>query len=212
MLSNPIRQSDRDTIWATAVVVGILSIGSFDASRLSDAWPLRPPSPSDLDWYRLTDDKKVVWHLTDPVRADGLFRAMADEYAAFQIDIPQVGVDGIPLDLAKVTSMTSTSTQENSPYFRATHILTRLKGMKIVGVRVIVFVSQSQLAFRDLLQQKDPVALLLLGIWYAQSNRECWWLERRALFEGQAIREYLERYYHSMHEVLKLLPPRAGIF
>lgn len=72
---------------------------------------------------------------------------------------------------------------------------------------MISFVSQSQQSFRDLLHEKDPIALLLLALWYAQASRVLWWIEQRARIESQAIRSYLEKFHRNNTNVHRLLPP-----
>ncbi|KPM39419.1 hypothetical protein AK830_g7166 [Neonectria ditissima] len=194
-LSHPISVSDRDPLWSTAALMGMMTTASFDAASPEEAWPLRPSSPSDLQWFRLSNEKKTRWNLTDPLRPGGIFRAMAHEYAELQLELPTFGAEGIPTALAEVCNISDSSDQDN-PYFAAAHVLSRLQRLsdsESAGIQTVSFLSQSQSSFRSLLRKKDPVALLLLSLWYARSSGVLWWIKQRARVENRAIRLYLER-------------------
>lgn len=49
-LLKPIKPSERDALWASAALLGVLQFASIDAKTYEEAWPLKPPSESDLDW------------------------------------------------------------------------------------------------------------------------------------------------------------------
>jgi hypothetical protein len=211
MLSRPAApNSHGDSLWATAALLGMMAVTSLETSDPEEAWPLRPSHPSDLQWFRLNEEKKAVWNLTNPLRPGGLFQTMADEYAGFPFQIPPLGAEGLPTDLAHVCGLNASSTRESSPYFTAAHVLAQIQSCldrgEHVGVRMISFVSQSQASFKCLLQQKDPVALMLLARWYAHAQGALWWVQKRARAEGQAIRIYLERLHHDHGRIRLLLP------
>lgn len=208
-LSQPIDLPDRDPLWATAALLGIMAIASFDVATPEEAWPLRPSNPSDLEWFRLSDGKKTIWNLTDPLRPGGIFRAMAHEYAQLVFELPLVGAEGIPPALAEVCNVSASSSKENNPYFIAAHVLARLQNLSDVdsaGIRMVSFLCQSHPTFTNLLWNKDPVALLLLALWYVRASRVLWWTEQRARVENQAIRLYLERFHRDNHRIHQLLP------
>lgn len=208
-LSCPVKPSDRDALWATAALLGIMTLASFDtAISLEETWPLRPSTPLDLEWFRLGEAKKIIWELTNPLRPGAIFRAMAHEYAQMHFELPPSGVDGISPALAEVCNMSVTSNEKNNPYYVAVHVLARIQTLSESGsadIQMIGFVSQSQLSFRTALQDKDPVALLLLSLWYVRAGRQLWWIKQRAQAENRAIRIYLER-FHRDNRVCKLLP------
>ncbi|QKX63680.1 uncharacterized protein TRUGW13939_10851 [Talaromyces rugulosus] len=209
-LSQHICPSDRDPLWATAALLGIMTIASFDAVTTEEAWPLRPSNPLDLEWFRLGDGKKIIWRLTDPLRPGGIFRAMAHEYAQLPFEIPLAGTKGVPSELAEVCNMDSSCNENNNPYFVAVHVLVQLQKLptdQTASIRMVSFMSQSQQPFRDLLQEKDPVALLLLALWYAQASRVLWWIAQRARIESRSIRLYLEKFHRHNIKVHRLLPP-----
>ncbi|KAH8703123.1 hypothetical protein BGW36DRAFT_368858 [Talaromyces proteolyticus] len=213
-LSRHIDSSDFDPLWATAALLGIMTIASFDAATPEEAWPLRQSDPSDLEWFRLSEAKKTIWDLTNPLRPGGIFRAMAHEYAGLHFELPLVGTEGIPTTLAEMCNMSASCNKQNNPYFVAAHVLARLQrltGNESPGIQMVSFMSQSQSSFRDLLQEKDPVALLLLALWYVRASESLWWIEQRARVEYRAICLYLERFHRNnskIHQLLCSLPDR----
>lgn len=50
--------------------------------------------------------------------------------------------------------------------------------------------------FEDLLRVKDPVALLLLYLWYRKAGGSIWWIELRARVECPSICSYLRKYHN----------------
>ena len=203
-LSRPFDPAVGDSLWATAALLGIMTIGSFEATDPEEVWPLAPPSSSDLDWFRFSVRKSLIFVLTNPTRPGGLFHPMAHECAQFNFNLPASGASGIPIALSELCNITTYSTMENNPYFVAAHILARLQNRSrigTVGIMMITFVSQSQLSFENLLTSKDPVALLLLALWYALSGSVLWWIEKRARVESRAIYRYLMRFHGDNHEI-----------
>ncbi|KAF2502819.1 hypothetical protein BU16DRAFT_498661 [Lophium mytilinum] len=208
-LSQPIDMPDRDPLWATAALLGIMAIASFDATTPEEAWPLRPSNPSDLEWFRLSDGKWTIWNLTNPLRPGSIFRAMAHEYAQFHFELPPAGAESIPPALAEVCNVSTSSNEENNPYFVAAHVLARLQRLSdsdSADIRMVIFMCQSQQSFQNLLREKDPVALLLLSLWYVRAGKVLWWIEQRSRVENQAIRLYLERFHRDKVKIHQLLP------
>ncbi|KAL1584426.1 hypothetical protein WHR41_06348 [Cladosporium halotolerans] len=48
-LTSPIHERDKDALWATAALLGAIQSATIEARSPSEAWPLRPADPSDLD-------------------------------------------------------------------------------------------------------------------------------------------------------------------
>lgn len=65
--------------------------------------------------------------------------------------------------------------------------------------------------YKTLLENKDPVALLLLALWYSSVEKAVWWIERRAAVEGRAICLYLERYHGDESAIMEILPWRSPV-
>ena len=69
-LSSPIEDEDRDPLWSTAALCGIIACAAVEATGPEDAWPLKPPDDSDLDWLRMNEGKGAVFKLTKPMRRE----------------------------------------------------------------------------------------------------------------------------------------------
>jgi hypothetical protein len=212
-LSQPIQPQDRDPLWATAAFLSIMTFSSVEASTPEEAWPLKTSEPSDLEWLRMSEGKMVVWNLTDPLRPGGMFRAMSEEYAQLYSPIPRAGIDGVPSALSRLCNLDVSSTAENSPYFAAVHTLAQLQNLpsdQITMSRSLTFMHHMQRSFKTLLQEKDPVALLLFALWYTKARRAVWWIEPRATVECQSICLYLQRYHKSNSAIQESLPWKSN--
>ena len=208
-LSQPIQPEDRDPLWATAASLSVVALSSIEASTPEEAWPLKKSDASDLEWLRMSEGKMAVWNLTNPLRPGGMFRALSEEYAQWFSPIPSRGIDGVPSALLSLCDLDSSSSAETSPYFAAVHTLAQLQNLpsdQITMPRVLTFVGHMQTSFKSLLQDKDPVALLLLALWYTKARRSVWYFERRATVECQAICKYLQQYHQSNRAIQESLP------
>ncbi|KAI1844799.1 hypothetical protein JX266_009027 [Neoarthrinium moseri] len=208
-LRQPIRTEDKDAIWGTAAALAILAFCSPDACTPEESWPLKPSDSSGLEWLRMNRGKMSLWGLTNPLRPDSLFRIMAATYADMFSPLSEGGVDGIPRALAAVCHLEDSSTAENNPYFHAAHALSQLQDLPDSQVTI----GQSELfrrsihgPFESLLRAKDPVALLLLFLWYRKGGRSIWWMELRARVECPSICSYLQLYYKDYGAIQTLLP------
>jgi len=84
------------------------------------------------------------------------------------------------------------------PYFGAVHGLAQVENIlldQLIPSRLMTFTRHLQHSFKAMLQDKDPVALLLLALWYSKAGQIVWWIYQRAAVEGQSICLYLQRYH-----------------
>ncbi|KIX09164.1 uncharacterized protein Z518_00242 [Rhinocladiella mackenziei CBS 650.93] len=208
-LSQPVQPEARDPLWLTAALVGIIAFSSIESLSPEESWPLKPSEPGDLDWLNMCKGKMAVWKLTDPLRPNSAFRSTSDEYAQLFASIPSVGIDNVPSSLSRICGLDSSSTAENSPYFTAVHVLAQLQNLphdRVTMARSLAFGFHMQKSFKARLQEKDPVALLLLALWYQKAGPTVWWIDSRANIEGQSICLYLRRYHKSNRQIQDLLP------
>ncbi len=63
-LSRPPQVEEQAALLTTAALLGTIAFCHIEARTSEEAWPLKPPSSSDLDWLRMSDGKKEVWKLT----------------------------------------------------------------------------------------------------------------------------------------------------
>ncbi|KAH8433477.1 uncharacterized protein LDX57_011111 [Aspergillus melleus] len=212
-LREPIHPKDRDPIWGTAAALAILSFSSPDATTPEESWPLNPCDHAHLDWLRLSKGKMSLWHIVNPLRPDSLFRVMATTFAQMQYPLPERGVDGIPCALAGICSLDEGSTAEDNPYFDAAHAVSHvldLPDSEVTTGPTQLFPRCIYGSFEDLLRQKDPVALVLLYLWYRKAGRGIWWIELRARVECPSICEYL-RIYHGGNPAIQAFLPGGAL-
>lgn len=196
-LMEPIQAKDRDPIWGTAAALAILTFSSTDACTPEESWPLTS-SGSDLDWLHMINGKMSLWHTVNPLRPDSIFHVMAVTFAQMHSPLPDQGTDGIPKALAALCLLTDSSTAENNLYFVAAHAVSKLLDLPdgdVTTGQTQLFTRTLQGPFEELLLEKDPVALVLLYLWYRKSSRSIWWIELRARMECPAIVLYLQLYH-----------------
>ncbi|KAK3700108.1 hypothetical protein LTR37_016111 [Vermiconidia calcicola] len=213
LLSQPLEDSHRDPLWGTAALLGCITIGSIEARTAEEAWPLKRSSPEDLDWLRMSDGKKEVWRIVDPLREDSVWRHALD-YGANKDPLPYdhrvPELDLLYPWLIKIYDFDPSSSEHNEdPYYTAASILVRLLELDCNHSTIMYFLSflgHMDVRFRQLLHDKDPKALLLLSWWYGKMCQyNVWWQSRRMVLEGQAICLYLERNHADDPDVLRLL-------
>ncbi|KAI0446904.1 hypothetical protein F4803DRAFT_501655 [Xylaria telfairii] len=208
-LGEPIGIKDKDPIWGTAAALAILSFSSPDACSAEESWPLKPSEPSDLEWLRMIKGKMSLWRIINPLRPDSLFRIMASTFAHMHSPLPSKGIDGIPRALAIVCQLEDSSTAENNSYFNAAHAVSLIQGLsdsQVTTGHTQLFTRSIHGSFKSLLRGKDPVALLLLYLWYCKAGRSIWWIELRARLECPSICSYLGLYHRGCSAVHAFLP------
>jgi hypothetical protein len=210
-MSGPIQPWERAALWATAALLAVITFCYVEARTPEDAWPLKPPSPSDLDWLRMSDGKKEIWKLTQPSKADSVLQAI-DPPHTNELLVPLLTnpePPAVPSEFIELYGLDTTVTSDNQPYYAAASSLARsLKtDCKItVIMNFLSFISDMRIDYKRLLEQKDPRALLLLAWWYGTiCQYPHWWIWRRAAIECQAICMYLERYYRHETSIQTLL-------
>lgn len=208
-LREPIETRKKDPIWGTAAALVMLAFSIPDAQTPWESWPLRPSDPSDLEWLRMSTGKMSLWNIANPLRPDSLFRIMAPTFAQMQSPLPERGVTGIAPPLADVCNLEDTSTAEDNPYFEAAHAMSKLQEVPDRLVRIghaQLFMTSIHGRFELLLREKDPVALLLLFLWYRKAGQSVWWIELRARMECPSICLYLRLHYKEYAAIHVFLP------
>ncbi|KAI0186872.1 hypothetical protein EV127DRAFT_164923 [Xylaria flabelliformis] len=207
-LREPIETKDKDAIWGTAAALALLSFSSPEVCAMEEAWPLKPSNHFDLEWLRMIKGKMSLWRIINPLRSDSIFRVMASTFAHMHSPLPKKGIDGIPSALAMVCHLDDSSTAENNPYFNTAHAVAHIQGLsdsQITTGHTQLFTCSMQGPFEYLLKGKDPIALLLLYLWYRKAERSIWWIKLRARVECPSICLYLQLYhkgYDAIHEFL----------
>ncbi|KAB8208696.1 hypothetical protein BDV34DRAFT_46084 [Aspergillus parasiticus] len=211
-LREPIKAKDKDPIWGTAAALAILSFSTPDALTPEESWPLKSSDHSDLDWVRMSKAKMSLWHIVNPLRPDSLFSVMAGTFAQMQVPLPERSIDGIPRPLATICLLNDSSTAKDNPYFDAAHAVSQIldrPDSEVTTGQSQLFMRSIHGPFEDLLRNKDPVALLLLYLWYRKVSRSIWWIELRARVECPSICLYLRLYHKGNVGVQAFLPGGA---
>src|ERR1700722_20036258 len=204
-LSRPLQAEQQAAIWTTAALLGTITFCHIEARTPEEAWPLKLPSSSDLDWLRMSDGKKEVWKLTQPLKDDPVFQALVVVHTGDLLPAPSTRPElkALPLDFISLYGLDATSTTDNNPYHAAAASLAQVLDIDRPITTILSFltlISAMCPDYKRLLERNDPRALLLLAYWYGKvCQLQVWWLQRRAVLEGQAICMYLERYYR--HEI-----------
>lgn len=211
-LMEPIEAKDKDPIWGTTAALALLAFSSPYASTPEESWPLKSSGHSDFDWLHMSKGKLALWHILDPLRPDSLFRVMAATYALMYSPLPEMGVVGIPRALAAACHITDSSTAENNTYFHAAHAVSRILNLpdrELTTGPTQLFTRSIHGPFENLLRNRDPVALLLLYLWYRKAGGSIWWIGMRARVECPSICSYLRRYHKGNEAVQAFLPGGA---
>lgn len=201
ILSKPIPPSQRDAVWATGALLGAAGFAYVEASDPQDAWPLKPSDPSDLDWLKLSEGKKAIWQVANPTRPDSIFNSLAKDMNKLRIPTwsQELDLSFLPDHLKRLFNLTPTSHIENNVYYFPVLILSHLHNITPNHDNVLSFLYFMAFMppdFRNLLELKDPRALLLLLWWFRKlESGDLWWLMRRARVEGKAIEIWLDRWY-----------------
>jgi hypothetical protein len=207
-LSSPVQLSERDALWGTAALLGVMAFGFIDAEAPEEAWPLAPPSPLDLNWLKLSDGKKEMWTIIQPFRSDCVFQPLALEFATFLPTPKGPGLEALPPQLLALFDLDATSTSNNNPFHDTASMLAKSWNTDCEYTAMsnfFSFVSRMSPGYKQLLQQKNPRALLLLAYFYAQVCRYQHWWVRRTRIECQAICTYLERNHQHEPDIQTLL-------
>ena len=207
-LSDGIKPSERDALWACAGLLGALGFSSICAKMPEEAWPLTRTSASDLDWLKMSEGKKAIWEIAEPTRADSLFFPMTPWFKQFEpyASLSGLELQNLPPELMRLCESDSTMMQDNSAYLPSLSFFAHAGNLECnthnLG-KFLSFFGCMHPDFRHLIERKDPRALLLVACWYAKVCRcQQWWLWRRANLECQAICLYLRRYHGDDIDIL----------
>ncbi|KAK8111653.1 C6 finger domain protein [Apiospora kogelbergensis] len=134
---------------------------------------------------------------------------MAPTYACLLAPLPDNSIENLPEPLATVCGLDAWSTAETNPYFHAAYALSRVQNVPDAQVTIgltELFTRSIHGPFESLLRAKDPVALLLMYLWYRKAGRSIWWIGLRAKMECPSICAYLRLYHRELGAVQALLP------
>lgn len=207
-LNHPVATMNKDALWGTAAALAVLTFAFPDASAPEESWPLHPSTRADLQWLDMSQGKMTLWDIAKPLRPESIFSVMIDTYALMNSSMPSKGLAGMPKSLATICCLTTESASETSPYFIPAHALSQILVLPDCEVELGYterFTKSIHGLFKDLLERKDPTALLLLFLWYKKSSHNIWWIRSRANVECPAILTYLKKHHRHHNDVLTSL-------
>lgn len=166
----------------------------------------------DLNWLKISDGKKSTWNITQPMRDDCVWQPLVLYNMNMQLlpsrwAIP--GIDALPFEMIELCALDAKSNTYNNPYYGAASTLAQSLNsdcMISTFLNFMAFTGDMPPDYAQLLERKDPRALLLLAYWYAKvCQYQIWWIRPRVTIECQAICIYLERHYPHETSIQRLL-------
>ena len=211
-IAGPIQPSERDAVYATAVCLGVIAFFYIEAKTPEEAWPLKPPSPLDLNWVSMSDGKRELSKVMQPRGEKTPFQTLlpfenTKPRSTSSAAVP--GLEALPAEFIQLCGLDASSTSDNNPYHDVASALAKSlhSDCKLTTIlSFLSFIGSMLPEFKRLLKRKDPCALLLLAYWFAKMCQfPQWWIIGRAALEGQAICMYLQRYHGNDSDVQNLL-------
>lgn len=200
-LAQPVQPSTAESaaLWVTAIILGTISFCSIEATTPVEAWPMKPPSTSDLSWLTMSEGKTKLWEMTQPFTRDARFQGLVPPSVKGMLPKSSTPSDLnlLPAGLIKLCNLDVMPNDKN-PYHSVAATLAKSMNIDYVSMLLsfLILISNIPRDYKLLLKQKDPRALLLLAYWYAKlCEVELWWMLPRASLEGHAICIYLRRFY-----------------
>jgi hypothetical protein len=184
-LSAPLHPSDRDAVWASASILGVITFASIEATTPEQSWPLAPSN--NLEWLKMAQGKSALWRLTRPDRPDSIFRVLLSA-------LPQISsaLDRVPAAFIDLFDLHGGDNNSDNPYALP------LAGIFSSSDMALFYAMNGWMLgeFGQLVMARDSRALLIMAYWYAKMwSHGQWWVQERALREGRATCIYLERYF-----------------
>jgi hypothetical protein len=209
-LSAPLHPADRDAVWAAATLLGVITFASIDNRTLESTWPLASTAQAEPEWIRMSSGKDVLWSLARPDRPESIFFNSISS-----IPKPRISLENLPPEILAFYHLNECH-RDNNPYAIPLSEIFRPRDPNDPSSIVTLFyaiISCIDGEFGRRLRAKDIPALLTMVYWYSKLSTGQWWLEKRALMEGQAACLYLERVaLHSAAIQDLLTVPRQILF
>lgn len=179
-LSGRIDASERDAIWATAILIGFVTLCHIEATTAAEAWPVAAPSSLDLNWIRMSSGKKAIWKLAGLEKTGSNFQPWSG--ASTPVPAPQAqDLEILPTEMIHFLALDSNASPSSNPYYVAAIALGQCLAIdqgNPIMMCFLIFISDPQPVYKSLLERKDPRALLILAWWNAKVSQvgEYWWI------------------------------------
>ncbi|KAF7873876.1 hypothetical protein EAF04_002548 [Stromatinia cepivora] len=204
--------SEHDALWATSLLLGIITFCHIEAKTPQEAWPLRPSSSLDLNWLVMSYGKSEIWRLDQDKNASAFKTLMAPPYRTLA-RFTHIRLGTLPQAFVTLFDLHPSSKSNDNPYHLAASLLSDIIDVDdaiTVIMKFWTFVGSMHSQYKRLLLQKEPRALLLQAYWLGKVCQfPHWWIWRRVSLECQAICIYLETFHkHDLDVQTLLVYPR----
>ncbi|KAF7916947.1 uncharacterized protein EAE98_010378 [Botrytis deweyae] len=200
--------SERDALWATSVLLGIIAFCNIEAASPEEAWPLKPPSSLDLNWLTMSYGKSEIWKLGLDQSASAFKTLMAPPFETLS-QFSYIRLETLPQAFVTLLNLYPSSKPHDNPYHLAASLLSDIIDLDdpiTVILKFWTFVSSMHPQYKRLLLQKEPRVLLLQAYWLGKVCQfPHWWIWRRVSLECQAICIYLETFHKHELDIQTLL-------
>ena len=121
---------ERDSLWIAANLLCAASYGYLESHDPYDTWPLRfGPPTNELDWIKMNNGKRALWHIVQPYRADSVFSLLPHDPAMVSMVLPDgpLANNAFPPSLTTLLELDKpSSSQTTNPYHFPASILSHL--------------------------------------------------------------------------------------
>ena len=195
ILSRPIHPDDRDSLIVASSFLGVVSFFNLEASSVEEVWPL---IDCDMSWLSLSDGKRAVWRLANPLKQDSFWNRVGQMYDKDHEPTPELPKHTPSIFDYLCSEDPSSPAALTNPLYKTSRALVPLLDKEIndsTWLEFLTFVCYIDPPYKLLLERRDPWAMLILCYWFMKMCRGSWWTASRSILQGQAICLYLERYH-----------------
>ncbi|PGH04907.1 hypothetical protein GX51_03203 [Blastomyces parvus] len=193
----PIDERNMDPLISTCMLLSLLSFATNEY-KPAISWVFSS-EPNALNWLLVQCGLRYILSFLSKQQQSQsiwfpIFQESDDEHQTFNNDSP--GLDGLHPGLADLCKIDDTTTGETNPYHWPLRMLSPmlpLQSNKYNFTKLITFIGRLLPPYTNLLQKKDPRALLIFSYWLGKMCEEKrWWVYSRVHSECVAICMYLE--------------------
>ena len=185
-----------DALFSTFMLIGVLSF-SVDEYNPGNSWVFSD-APDGLNWLMLQGGLRYLIEQTNPWLYRSIwfdsFKQSYDENVDFHDERP--GRVDLHPELADLCEIDDTTTVDSNPYHWPLRMLSNMLHLEQSPKnfpKFVPFMGRLLPDYLELLQEKDPRALLIFSWWLAlMCSVKNWWLETRIHSECVAICMSLE--------------------
>ncbi|OJD15682.1 hypothetical protein AJ78_04100 [Emergomyces pasteurianus Ep9510] len=209
----PVSQHNMNAVISTCMMLSILAF-TCDDTTTSSSW-IFSGNRQATNWLYVQGGLPTILSKYQGRANNNIWAPVIndadDHHGTFSDEKP--GADGISSVFVELCEIDENSNEQNHPYhppLRALANLQKIKPSSLTFTKLVTFVGKVKSGYRDLLQRKDPRALLILSYWFAMMcSVDQWWIQTRVRFECASICRFLEHTSDDRIQQLLQVPARA---